>query len=148
MKVTRRTLLAVAGAAVLLDAGAESARDLDRERASVSGREGFGQSLRLKLLAALRAKACRLPSMNTRRTKQSPGPPTEIAGPCFSPDGRTLFLNFQVEGLTLAIRGPIDEEVARGGALKQPANRAANADANTAGLARIARTAYRRRRVG
>ena len=30
----------------------------------------------------------------------------ELAGVCFSPDGSTLFANMQVEGLTLAIRGP------------------------------------------
>ena len=35
---------------------------------------------------------------------------TEFAGPCFSPDGSTLFVNLQEEGLTLAIRGPFDEE--------------------------------------
>lgn len=29
----------------------------------------------------------------------------EIAGVCFSPDGSTLFLNLQMDGLTLAIRG-------------------------------------------
>lgn len=31
---------------------------------------------------------------------------SELAGACFSPDGRTLFLNLQSEGLTLAISGP------------------------------------------
>jgi len=30
----------------------------------------------------------------------------EIAGVCFSPDGTTLFLNLQWDGLTIAIRGP------------------------------------------
>ena len=30
----------------------------------------------------------------------------ELAGVCFSPDGSTLFVNLQVEGLTLAITGP------------------------------------------
>lgn len=30
----------------------------------------------------------------------------EFAGACFSPDGRTLFANIQVPGVTLAIRGP------------------------------------------
>jgi secreted PhoX family phosphatase len=30
----------------------------------------------------------------------------EIAGICFSPDGGTLFLNLQADGLTLAVRGP------------------------------------------
>jgi uncharacterized protein len=31
---------------------------------------------------------------------------SEFAGVCFSPDGSTLFCNLQVDGLTLAIRGP------------------------------------------
>lgn len=31
---------------------------------------------------------------------------SELAGVCFSPDGKTLFLNIQVQGLTLAINGP------------------------------------------
>lgn len=31
---------------------------------------------------------------------------SELAGPCFSPDGTTLFVNIQHEGVTLAITGP------------------------------------------
>lgn len=31
---------------------------------------------------------------------------SEITGPCFSPDGRTLFLNLQEPGMTMAIWGP------------------------------------------
>ena len=31
---------------------------------------------------------------------------SELAGVCFSPDGRTLFVNIQQQGLTLAITGP------------------------------------------
>ena len=31
---------------------------------------------------------------------------SELAGVCFSPDGKTLFVNIQVQGLTLAINGP------------------------------------------
>lgn len=31
---------------------------------------------------------------------------SELAGACFSPDGRTLFVNLQIPGLTLAISGP------------------------------------------
>ena len=31
---------------------------------------------------------------------------SEMAGACFSPDGKTLFVNIQGEGLTLAIWGP------------------------------------------
>ncbi len=34
------------------------------------------------------------------------GSSSELAGVCFSPDGRTLFVNVQVDGLTLAITGP------------------------------------------
>jgi secreted PhoX family phosphatase len=37
---------------------------------------------------------------------------SEFAGPCFSPDGRTLFVNIQHDHLTLAIRGPFDRLVA------------------------------------
>jgi secreted PhoX family phosphatase len=33
----------------------------------------------------------------------------ELAGACFSPDGRALFVNLQREGLTLAILGPFAE---------------------------------------
>ena len=32
--------------------------------------------------------------------------PSELAGACFAPDGRTLFVNIQKRGLTLAITGP------------------------------------------
>lgn len=35
----------------------------------------------------------------------------ELAGPCFSPDGRTLFVNLQLESLTLAISGPFEHEL-------------------------------------
>ena len=31
---------------------------------------------------------------------------SEMAGVCFSPDGRTMFVNIQAQGLTLAIEGP------------------------------------------
>jgi secreted PhoX family phosphatase len=37
---------------------------------------------------------------------------SELCGPCFSPDGRTLFVNIQMDGLTLAIRGPFEQELA------------------------------------
>ena len=33
----------------------------------------------------------------------------EFAGACFSPDGRVLFVNLQVDGLTLAITGPFPQ---------------------------------------
>ena len=31
---------------------------------------------------------------------------SELAGVCFSPDGRTMFVNIQYPGMTLAITGP------------------------------------------
>ena len=34
---------------------------------------------------------------------------SELAGVCFSPDGRTLFVNIQYPGMTLAITGPFPE---------------------------------------
>lgn len=34
---------------------------------------------------------------------------SELAGVCFAPDGRTLFVNVQAQGLTLAIEGPFPE---------------------------------------
>ncbi|MBI1292109.1 DUF839 domain-containing protein [bacterium] len=39
---------------------------------------------------------------------------SELAGVCFSPDGSTLFVNIQAEGLTLAITGPWDNIHAEG----------------------------------
>jgi secreted PhoX family phosphatase len=38
------------------------------------------------------------------------GSSSEFAGPCFAPDGNTLFVNVQQEGLTLAISGPFAQE--------------------------------------
>jgi secreted PhoX family phosphatase len=76
----------------------------------------------------------------------------EMAGPCFSPDGRTLFVNLQEDGLTIAIRGPFERELASERALH-------NSDAGTAdidwgrgarglgtGLAVLAMAALARRR--
>jgi uncharacterized protein len=37
---------------------------------------------------------------------------SELAGPCFAPDGKTLFLNIQHDGITLAISGPFDRHAA------------------------------------
>ncbi len=36
------------------------------------------------------------------------GSNSELAGACFSPDGTTLFVNIQADGLTVAIQGPWD----------------------------------------
>ncbi len=56
--------------------------------------------------------------VDVARCASSPG---EFAGPCFSPDGKTLFVNLQAEGLTFAIRGPFDR-------LTMPEARAAPAE--------------------
>ncbi|MEI7657710.1 MAG: alkaline phosphatase PhoX [Phycisphaerae bacterium] len=40
------------------------------------------------------------------RFARNSGSNSEIAGACFSPDGSTLFLNIQTDGLTLAVKGP------------------------------------------
>lgn len=37
--------------------------------------------------------------------------PSEFAGVCFAPDGKTLFVNIQHYGMTLAITGPFDKVV-------------------------------------
>jgi len=37
--------------------------------------------------------------------------PSEFTGPCFTPDGRSMFVNLQHDGLTLAITGPFGELV-------------------------------------
>ena len=39
---------------------------------------------------------------------------SELSGPCFSPDGRTMFVNVQHDGLTLAIQGPFDRAAPSG----------------------------------
>jgi uncharacterized protein len=36
---------------------------------------------------------------------------SEFAGVCFAPDGKTLFVNLQTDGLTLAIQGPFEREL-------------------------------------
>ncbi|HKU38388.1 MAG TPA: alkaline phosphatase PhoX [Polyangiales bacterium] len=49
---------------------------------------------------------------------------SEFAGPCFAPDGKTLFVNLQGDALTLAIRGPfaeLERSAAHGGSEQQPA---------------------------
>jgi secreted PhoX family phosphatase len=37
---------------------------------------------------------------------RNPYTDSEFAGACFAPDGRSLFVNLQWSGLTLAITGP------------------------------------------
>jgi len=67
---------------------------------------------------------------------------TEMGGLCFSPDGDTLFVNVQEEGLTLAVRGPFastDAELARG--LKQRRR-------PHPGLSQLAQAAWRARTIG
>ena len=39
-------------------------------------------------------------------SKEYNGAVSELTGPCFSPDGSTLFVNIQRPGITLAISGP------------------------------------------
>ncbi len=43
-----------------------------------------------------------------------PGEHSEFAGPCFSPDGRTFFVNIQTPGHTFAIWGPFPQRTAAG----------------------------------
>lgn len=56
------------------------------------------------------SRSCRLvgirPDGSLYRFAANPYNGSELAGVCFSPDGRTLFLNVQTSGLTLAITGP------------------------------------------
>ena len=71
----------------------------------------------------------------------------EFAGPCFSPDGRTLFVNLQEDQLTLAIRGPFDQplplsEVQAGSA----GARTGRMFGSSAGLALLALAAFAGRR--
>ncbi len=75
---------------------------------------------------------------------------SEFAGPCFSPDGRTLFVNIQDDGLTLAIRGPFERALH---AVRTPAahrgggpNLARGARGLGTGLAVLALAAFARRR--
>ncbi len=70
---------------------------------------------------------------------------SELAGACFSPDGRVLFINLQTDGLTLAIDGPFDRELAL------DARAARDADGSLpsfgSGLALLAMTALARTRL-
>lgn len=72
---------------------------------------------------------------------------SELAGACFSPDGRVLFVNLQTDGLTLAIEGPFERELA----LDARAARAARAQSSAgapsmSGLAVLALAALARKR--
>jgi uncharacterized protein len=78
---------------------------------------------------------------------------SEVAGICFSPDGRTLFLNLQGDGLTIAIRGPFERplegEEAAGEALQERALRrdwSRGTRGVGSGLAVLALAAFERRR--
>ncbi|XXT19972.1 alkaline phosphatase PhoX [Sorangium sp. So ce429] len=46
--------------------------------------------------------------------------PSELAGVCFAPDGRALFVNMQEDGLTLAVTGPFAGVGAAPGSSLQP----------------------------
>jgi secreted PhoX family phosphatase len=61
---------------------------------------------------------------------------SEFAGPCFSPDGKTLFVNMQEDQVTVAIRGPFDQPLPNEGAPGQL--RAASMIGGNGGLATLA----------
>jgi secreted PhoX family phosphatase len=58
---------------------------------------------------------------------------TEFAGPCFAPDGKTMFVNLQGDGLTLAIRGPF-ERLTAGAAASSATTQASAASQGYLGL--------------
>jgi secreted PhoX family phosphatase len=66
------------------------------------------------------------------------GDATELAGPTFSPDGRTFFVNLYDPGHTLAITGPFRSRRDRGHRLSAAAPRHAGAPAVTGELAEYA----------
>jgi secreted PhoX family phosphatase len=77
---------------------------------------------------------------------------SEFAGPCFSPDGRTLFVNIQHDHLTLAIRGPFERPLAGERGPQATRSAAPNWSRGARGLGvgltvlALAALAYRRRR--
>jgi len=80
--------------------------------------------------------------------------PGEFAGPCFAPDGKTLFVNMQSEGLTLAIRGPFDRELEQEQALRRAPEhppldwtRGGRGIGAGLGIMALAALAHRRRRL-
>jgi secreted PhoX family phosphatase len=67
---------------------------------------------------------------------------SEITGLCFAPDGKTLFLSLQEDGLTLAVRGPFEREIAA-------ARRRVGLPRDVQhGLAELAHSAQRAKRLG
>lgn len=62
---------------------------------------------------------------------------SELAGPCFAPDGKTMFVNIQNDGLTLAISGPFAAHAAADASASTPPSAAVDGDwpAGFAGLA-------------
>ena len=51
------------------------------------------------------------PAGETYKFAHNQAGPGEFAGSCFSPDGTTLFVNMQLQGLTVAITGPWERRV-------------------------------------
>ncbi len=76
---------------------------------------------------------------------------SEFAGPCFAPDGKTMFVNIQHNGLTLAITGPFEEfgkHAAPASAATNPTHAWSDGLAGIAGgLAILALAALRRRKT-
>jgi len=79
----------------------------------------------------------------------------EFAGVCFSPDGGTMFVNLQDDGITLAVSGPFERDSARDGEMGTPLGTATTNDGGVnvglvagGGLAALALAAviYRRNR--
>jgi secreted PhoX family phosphatase len=71
---------------------------------------------------------------------------SELSGPCFTPDGRTMFVNLQHDGLTLAIQGPFHAAAVGGKALEHPEPSHAGFVGLGAGAAVIALGALMRRK--
>jgi secreted PhoX family phosphatase len=72
--------------------------------------------------------------------------PSELAGACFSPDGRVMFVNLQTDGLTLAIEGPFDRELAADARAARERNSSLPNLGLGSGLALLALTAFARTR--
>jgi secreted PhoX family phosphatase len=75
---------------------------------------------------------------------------SEFAGPCFSPDGRTLFVNVQADGLTFAIQGPFERPLPGEAGVMPSAERGPDAERGMrgvgSGLAVLALAVYVRSR--